>query len=395
MKNIQKCFKVSVILMVAFTSCFVSAQLWAPQFWSGHFWFDIVRLKQILQNNSAIKYIKCADKLPYKVAPFEIEPSVPNKIIFDELFTLLIPQGKIQGIPGFVVIDNQYVYEFVWAEQPIHLYAILKIPDDQVRKVLGRVAVIPHTNYGNYTNHYHLIYEILGGLAVLEMNGIEYDWLYIPYDISRVQTILTLWGIDSSKIISPVDAHFSIQADEVIVPSCLCNINIGFEHYSGQFIHPITMNYVKNKLLKKVEAVSTHKVFSRKIFISRKDSMLRRILNEDDVFQLFEPLGFVRYELSKMTVEEQILLFKNAEIMVGEHGAGLTNLLFCNKETMVIELFQRHINMCFWWISSACELQYFPVKLLNMDTEYSGGSYDSKTNVSLDNIYPVIEMLKK
>ena len=40
----------------------------------------------------------------------------------------------------------------------------------------------------------------------------------------------------------------------------------------------------------------------------------------------------------KLSVEEQIKLFNDAQIVIGLHGAGLANLIWCNKYTKIIEL---------------------------------------------------------
>jgi len=367
---------------------------------SGQFWFNIVPLEQILLENPKIKYLKCTEKMPYEAPEFEILPQMPHKVIFDELFILTIPEGKVQGSRGHTVIDgNIFIREFVWFDRFDFLNEVVPIPSDQVIKVSGRVAVITQLSHVNY---FHFINETLGRLALLEMHNVEYDWLYIPYDIPMIKSFLTLWGVDPNKIISPVDVYYCVQADELIIPSFNLNTDAGFRH-TGIFIHPKTMNYVKQKIINNFAKERAHKSFSKKVFVSRKDGFCRRILNEDEIFELFEPLGFVRYELSKMTIEEQISLFQNAEIVVGEHGAGFANLLFCKSGTVVIELFQALVETCVWWLSLVNNLEYHPVKLLDIDLSYSLNwqqypwiqAWNSTINVPLDAIYPVIEMLKK
>jgi len=391
MSSIKKWFKMSAIFMVTSISCFVSAQ----------FWFDFVPVKQIVQNNPSIKYMQCVAKMPYEAAPFEIAPLVPNKIVFDELFILSISQGRVQGKNGHILIGNKYIYELFWADRPEFLNDVQPIADYQIIKVSGRVAVIAQELHHNY---FHFIHEVLGRLALLEMQSIEYDWLYIAYDTPMIKKILSLWGIDPAKIISPIDNNYCVQADELIVPSLVLNTNVRFNHM-GALIHPKTMQYVQNKLVKNAITKKLDTSFSSKVFISRKDSSGRGILNEDEIFKLFEPLGFVRYELSKMTLEQQVLLFQNAEVVVGEHGAGFTNIVFCKPKTIVIELFQALVDTCFWWLSRALNLQYFPIKTFDMDTSYVANwrhaewkmyeACSSNKHVPLDNIYPVIEMLKK
>ncbi len=364
----------------------------------GGYWFDVVPLKQILSNNPSIKYIKCTDKIACEVPKYQIEPLMPNKVIFDELFILSIPDGKVQGRGGYTLIGDKYIKEFYWCDQPYIFTLIPKIPDDQVIKISGRVAVV--STFAHY-NFFHFVTEVLSRLALLEMHHIEYDWLYIPYDIDMIKKFLTLWGIDPRKIISPTDNNFCIQADELIVPSLFINTNRGFNE-RGVFTHPYALDYIRNKLImaSNLQAMN-NKGFSEYVFISRLDTQ-RHFLNEDEIFKLFEPLGFVSYQLSKMTLEEQISLFQNAKVVIGEHGAGLGNILFCKPGTMVIELYEKLIDFAMWWLAGVCNLNLFDIKTLDCDSSYvlNFRNYDMSQcyagyHVPLNNIYPIVEMLKE
>jgi len=54
-----------------------------------------------------------------------------------------------------------------------------------------------------------------------------------------------------------------------------------------------------------------------------------------------------------MSFEEQLRLFRNAEVVVGPHGAGFTNLIFSKPGTRVIEIFAKgHERRCYWSLSS-------------------------------------------
>jgi capsular polysaccharide biosynthesis protein len=171
---------------------------------------------------------------------------------------------------------------------------------------------------------------------------------------------------------------------------------------AGFYPHPATSKYVRDKLLQgvlKLGIDTTH--LSKKVFISRKDAPLRKIINEDEVFELFKPYGFVRYELSNFTVCEQIMLMHNADIVIGEHGAGLTNILFCKSDTLVIELFQKLIDNSNWWIANIAGVNYVPVNCLDEDVSWAAdwkkdikkywNAWSAKTVVSLDKIDEIIE----
>lgn len=49
-------------------------------------------------------------------------------------------------------------------------------------------------------------------------------------------------------------------------------------------------------------------------------------------------MTYLRVQLEHLSFEEQVFLFYHAHLIIGIHGAGLSNLLFCQKNTKVIEI---------------------------------------------------------
>ena len=74
----------------------------------------------------------------------------------------------------------------------------------------------------------------------------------------------------------------------------------------------------------------------RKIFITRNDAKTRKLVNQQEL--LLALAGFEPIELSKYTVTEQMQIFDSATHIVATHGAGLTNLLWSQHGTKVIEI---------------------------------------------------------
>jgi hypothetical protein len=76
-----------------------------------------------------------------------------------------------------------------------------------------------------------------------------------------------------------------------------------------------------------------------RLYITRRGSKLRQILNEEEVISALEKLGFTVLQSKWDNHPEQIAAFGGAEMVVGVHGAGLTNIIFSAPGTKVLEIF--------------------------------------------------------
>ena len=83
----------------------------------------------------------------------------------------------------------------------------------------------------------------------------------------------------------------------------------------------------------------------------------RAIVNQAEVEAALGDLGFRAHKLAELSVSEQARLFAGAEIVVGAHGAGFTNLVF-STSTSVLELFGRDVRPHFARLSHVLALPY-------------------------------------
>jgi capsular polysaccharide biosynthesis protein len=201
---------------------------------------------------------------------------------------------------------------------------------------------------------------------MLELKNIEFDWLYVPTDAPFMKETLTLWGIDPVKIIQPIDDFHYIEADELIVPSITRRIPTDSKTFQStttlaSYWTPWVIEYIRNKYLPLAQQSVDPNKFSKRVFISRKDSTHRIMLNEDEVFSLFEQHGFKSYVLGQMSFLEQVALFAQAEIIIGAHGSGLANLIFAKPGTQVIEIFQARSDATECYLAQMCKLKYHAV----------------------------------
>ena len=120
------------------------------------------------------------------------------------------------------------------------------------------------------------------------------------------------------------------------------------------------------KLYRKIFLLK-HIIPSNKLFISRKDSSTRHITNESKVAHLLKDYNFDVKTLSKKSFIEQKILFASSNFIVSMHGAALTNLIFVQSGSTVIEItgdFKRNKND---WFSenNSTEFNYLTRSMYN------------------------------
>jgi capsular polysaccharide biosynthesis protein len=99
----------------------------------------------------------------------------------------------------------------------------------------------------------------------------------------------------------------------------------------------------------------------RKLFISRSGAAYRRIANEGDLVPVLERHGVERVSMETFPFSEQVKLLGSADVLVGNHGAGLTNMLWMPPGARVLELRRGgdRENNCYFSLASALDLEYF------------------------------------
>lgn len=118
--------------------------------------------------------------------------------------------------------------------------------------------------------------------------------------------------------------------------------------------NPYAVQWLRNQYLPLMARVETPKKF----FIQRRGKT-RGIINQEEIAHYFRMKGWAVIDLEELSLCEQIALFHYAEEIVGEHGAGLTNLIWCRSGCRVLELCaDNFLNGCYEGISQCLELEH-------------------------------------
>lgn len=121
------------------------------------------------------------------------------------------------------------------------------------------------------------------------------------------------------------------------------------------------LNEIRDKLLEPVSKDAT-----KSFYISRVDASKRFLVNEHQLAPILMSYDIQSVQLEGRSLAEQIELFRSCKLIVGLHGAGLTNMLWMPAGGHVIEIRRKHDshNNCYFAMASALGHQY---SFLNAD----------------------------
>lgn len=187
---------------------------------------------------------------------------------------------------------------------------------------IERAAVIN----SSYTNYFHWVLEHLlklRGLEKYEKETGKNVKLIIPSDTpSYIKESLNLLAPEKEKIEA---SEGVIHVEKLILPS-------------APELTPKNLNWLKNKGLKNAEEPP---IKPSKIYISRQSSQVRKVDNFNEIEKTLKKYSIKTIEMEKYSFQEQIGMIKNSNLLIGPHGAGLTNMIW-GSELKIIELFNIH-----------------------------------------------------
>lgn len=207
----------------------------------------------------------------------------------------------------------------------------------------------------NQDNYYHCLIMNLGRLFQINIQEVEMiHGILVPYHLTDVEHRVLELGLKyvfgSRGIeIKRIQWGQSVEVEKVIFPWNAVNVFVGYTH-SGvvSFFRQIP------PLLH-----ATGIDFPTRFYIDRRAASNRALHNEDVLVEVLEQQGFAIIQLEYLTFDEQALLFSQAEYIIGAHGAGLANMVFCKPGTKIIELMPHTLlRWCYRQIAMVADLPY-------------------------------------
>jgi capsular polysaccharide biosynthesis protein len=143
---------------------------------------------------------------------------------------------------------------------------------------------------------------------------------------------------------------------------------------------------IRSRIYSEVVAISKRPSL---IYISRKDAKRRHLANDKSVCTLVESMGGQVLLLEGAPLDQQVILFSRCSILLGIHGAGLTNMMWMPEGSFVLEIRRKgdSHNNCFFSMAASLGHRYF---YLEAEMLSGHSTYDASLSVSMDKLQSVL-----
>jgi capsular polysaccharide biosynthesis protein len=184
------------------------------------------------------------------------------------------------------------------------------------RTIDAATWITPHST----RNHYMWLYNHLPRLMLAEQLGLHNQTLF------PAKSLLSPVKLSTLDRLGYEEPQFIREQDEVIRIGSLSLMEAdGFD--------PMLLTRLRDRLVGVPEQAAR-----TRLYISREKCHYRKMKNETEVWPELEKKGFEKVFLEDLTLEQQIQKLHSADIVLGVHGAGFANILFCRPGTRIIEI---------------------------------------------------------
>ena len=263
----------------------------------------------------------------------------PGLIDIPPVFLYKLRNAVVHGSRGFVTVGDYFLSDamrlpvFKTSGLTLEPGGMISIPGNAPDIYVGAAGHL-FCGFPANRNYAHFLVDLIGSALVPPLNtGYADTSILMPELLSRYQFEYARYFPELTSRAVFLKEKSKLGCNEISISS----FSINNAHFMPNPYHRDVALFLKDRIL---QSAQTDAQLPRKIYISRKDSAIRRLQNEDKIISVAQRYGFTSITLSDLPLETQIRLFANATHVIAPHGAGLTNMLFSRPGTVLCELFQ-------------------------------------------------------
>lgn len=258
------------------------------------------------------------------------------------------------GHKGLVITANNQVFQefshhfnisslkkFFW-RNPFYTFSV------RATQVSGMGAVLLSPESHNY---YHWLNDVLARIKLYEEVAEQVNYFCVASNVpEKFLEVLKIFAIPPEKVLK-INPNEKLHFDHLFVSSLP-----GSEGRSPRW----AIEYLRDKLIPEKKPFMPFK----KLYFKRGNNVPRSVNNEDWIIQTLNKIGFEAIDPGTLDIVSQIELMQQAKIIIGTHGAALSNLIFCQHDTSVIEIFSPDYfrTDCYYTLSSLLKFNYWYIE---------------------------------
>ena len=230
-------------------------------------------------------------------------------------------------------------------------------------------TVVQKWGYG----FYHFVCEQLPKILYVHRHLPDLKIL-TQYNQTFIKELLECCLISQDKIV-PFDPLITYQAQELYVPKPIYCGNPSKEDIQ------LIRDYLH------IKDIRTEKPIG--IIIKRPKNRPRSMINFDYIASMISHKDKNRkwHVFEHLSIKASIQLFQKADIVIAPHGAGLANMIFCARDTHIVEyVIEEEPNLCYWHLSELLGHHYYCIPV-----QYKGlqKSFMAPFDFTIDTLYRI------
>lgn len=186
-------------------------------------------------------------------------------------------------------------------------------------------------------NYFHWLIECLPRLSLISELDNNIPLLVDDQLPQQFYDALAVLNQDNRELIK-LNYNIVYEVGKLYYPS---QLSVVHDNYNNPIYDKDTLycakgiGYVRDVVLKKIGS-SSGSIRRRKLYISRKNSDYRQLLNSDEIEGMLVEKGFEIIFPEHLSFFAQVKLFSQAELIVGQSGAGMANFIFAPKDCKIL-----------------------------------------------------------
>ena len=259
-------------------------------------------------------------------------------------FQYLLPDCFVDPTHAVVSSSGWFVSELLYGVHPLMVMRTA-LSEPAAAEPIDGAFVTPYFGWNNY---FHVVVDVLSSLAIYERLGLSCP-IIVPGAIGAIHAeIIRASGIPEE---TPVLAAGDVRGRLLRLAVCP-------EPVSAQLLREWCSTVVRRTV-----GDSDEEVGDEILYISRSKSPSRPLANEEQLEEMLRKGWNCRVaHMQDLSHAEQLEAVRRARIIIGPHGAGLTNVLFARRRTPLIELLpSRYPDPCYAKFAGASGRLYLPI----------------------------------